>query len=579
MKKFLLIVITIVVVDLLFQQCANPVNPTGGPKDTIPPTLVKIFPENGTTNFKGQIITIEFDEFINADKLKQNLVITPKSKLTYKHQIKKKQLILKFEEKFNDSTTYSLNFFDGVTDITEKNPVINLYVAFSTGSFIDSMEVAGDISDLFTQEKLEGYTVGLYPISDTLDFLTESPTYFTTTDKDGSYQLNYIKTGRYKIISFKDENRNLLLDPETEAHGFISDTLKLFSIDSTHYSIRTQLLNVKPIRYINSRPVAQYIEAKYSREIYNYEITPDSVYSILIGEKKDGIRIYNNNQFNYSDSIQFIINASDSLGNNTIDTLKTVFLDSNRKLPGFSFKIVNEPNQKLNNNQHIKVKFNKPINLVDTNSFSFKKDSTFLYSIKPTLEWNQSMDELDISSHINIDSLLMALEKSLPKDTIQTDSIQSDNLESNSLNKLPSERKDSNKLSSSNSTITFEIMAGAFISIEKDTSKTNSINFKTTTKESYGTLNINLTTKHESFTLQLLSRGIVSYQSSNQKKISFPKVKPGNYSIRILIDDNNDGMWSYGNILDNKEPETVFLYPEETSVRENWVIDLDIIQE
>ncbi|MFA4923093.1 MAG: hypothetical protein WC557_02740, partial [Ignavibacteriaceae bacterium] len=32
-------------------SCANQLPPGGGPLDTVPPKIVEVFPENGTTNF------------------------------------------------------------------------------------------------------------------------------------------------------------------------------------------------------------------------------------------------------------------------------------------------------------------------------------------------------------------------------------------------------------------------------------------------------------------------------------------------------------------------------------------------
>ncbi|MBC6411330.1 MAG: Ig-like domain-containing protein, partial [Ekhidna sp.] len=47
------------------------------------------------------------------------------------------KLIVKLEGELKDSTTYNINFADGVVDVTEKNPVENFSIAFSTGDFID----------------------------------------------------------------------------------------------------------------------------------------------------------------------------------------------------------------------------------------------------------------------------------------------------------------------------------------------------------------------------------------------------------------------------------------------------------
>jgi len=77
MKKLLFAVLSVLVIAFLHQQCANPRPPSGGPKDTIPPNLIKTIPPQGTLNFDSEEITLIFDERVNADKLQCNLIMTP----------------------------------------------------------------------------------------------------------------------------------------------------------------------------------------------------------------------------------------------------------------------------------------------------------------------------------------------------------------------------------------------------------------------------------------------------------------------------------------------------------------------
>ena len=48
-------------------NCAKIVNPTGGPKDTIPPVPVMAEPPNFSTNFQASNIEIYFKEFIQLN--------------------------------------------------------------------------------------------------------------------------------------------------------------------------------------------------------------------------------------------------------------------------------------------------------------------------------------------------------------------------------------------------------------------------------------------------------------------------------------------------------------------------------
>jgi len=562
MKRLGLALILLITIETLLPRCANVGTPTGGPKDTIPPVLLESDPKNGKTNYKGQEFRFEFSEYISAEKLKQQLIITPKTDITYKSVTKRNQLILKFNEPFEDSTTYNFNFADGVTDITEKNPVVNLSLAFSTGNYIDSMRVQGSVIDLFSQEPAEGYTVGLYPYTDTLDYFKHNPLYFTTTNEEGTFELPYIKSANYKLLAFNDDNRNILLDPETEAHGFIKGQINLDSALILEKPIATILQNVKPIAFINSRPTGPYIEFKYNKAIGTYSILPDTYASSLTGDNKEVIRIYKQDQTVVGDSLQFILTASDSLSNTTVDTIKTAFVESNRKPSSFSFSA--NTNQFLKDDQLVKFKFNKPIKEIDTSKLLFSRDSTLTYPITSSKQWNSNRTELTLTTNLNKDSLIEAIKQSIPKDTTTTDS------SGTATNKKTT-------FDASNMKVDFKIEKGAFLSIENDTSEVKSISLPLEESTSFGTVKFSITTDVESFNLQLVdTKGNVKHENWNKKEVSFAKVKPDNYTIRVLIDSDKDGTWTQGNLLKDVPPEDIYLHPEETSVRENWVLEIDL---
>lgn len=556
MKHVLQFIIISVIITTAFHRCANPGRPTGGPKDTIPPTLINATPLSGTTNFNDQVIILEFSEYINADKIQQELIITPKTDIRYKSIVKRNRLLLKLNEQLEDSTTYYFNFANGVTDITEKNPVVNLALAFSTGPFIDSMSVKGNIQELLTKDPGKGYVVSLYPYSDTLDYFSDSPMYFTTANDSGNFKLNYIKKGDYKIISFNDDNSNYMLDPETEAYGFISDIIHLDSA-LTLPTMRSVLQNVKPIALINTRPTGRYVEIKFNKQIDDYQITPAFLQHNIIGDNKDIIRLYKPEQVNYNDSITSYITASDSLGNNVIDTIKYVFLESNRKPSGFSYSV--PASIELNNNPLFTIKFNKPIQSSTSDSIYIKADSIFTFIPSNTFTWNENNTQVNVQVTLNKDSLIKSFEASLPIDTATNDSIQ----------QAP--------LTRFNRKLELVIGQNSFISVEGDSSTTKTITLEIPKKKPTGSLQLDVDTEYASFNVQLIDKsGRVKYESRNNKKINLPLIKPDTYQIRVLIDTNGDGKWSYGNLLKDEQPEEVFLYSEEISIRENWVVEMSI---
>ena len=61
----------------------------------------------------------------------------------------------------------------------------------------------------------------------------------------------------------------------------------------------------------------------------------------------------------------------------------------------------------------------------------------------------------------------------------------------------------------------------------------------------------------------------------NTPKGTFTRIPSGQYTLRVLIDSNNDGEWTYGNFNLNQAPEPVRLYPGFTELRAKWEINID----
>lgn len=58
--------------------CANIVPPSGGPRDTIAPVLIRATPPDSTINFKGDRIVLTFNENLDDPKdPRNNIIFTP----------------------------------------------------------------------------------------------------------------------------------------------------------------------------------------------------------------------------------------------------------------------------------------------------------------------------------------------------------------------------------------------------------------------------------------------------------------------------------------------------------------------
>jgi len=101
--------------------------------------------------------------------------------------------------------------------------------------------------------------------------------------------------------------------------------------------------------------------------------------------------------------------------------------------------------------------------------------------------------------------------------------------------------------------------------------------------DQYGNLEINLSGLPEGKAafVELLDKSDKPFRKSNVKAnvARFQDLSPGDIYARIVIDENNDGVWTTGNYEMNRQPEEVFYYPGKWVIRaysdhlEDWQID------
>ena len=58
-------------------ECANQLPPDGGEVDTIPPKIIEVYPEDGTTNFKDDYFELGFSEYVEKRSVKEAIFISP----------------------------------------------------------------------------------------------------------------------------------------------------------------------------------------------------------------------------------------------------------------------------------------------------------------------------------------------------------------------------------------------------------------------------------------------------------------------------------------------------------------------
>jgi uncharacterized protein (DUF2141 family) len=562
---FSLFIISSIIIYFL-TECASITPPGGGPRDTIPPVLIKSIPENKSLHFSGNSIRLIYDEYLKIDNLLKQLIITPIIQDDYDQKIRRNSIELTFSEVFRDSTTFTFNFQDAIQDITEGNVTLDNVLAFSTGDYIDSLYINGRVNHIFTDKPMEGCTVCLYNLGDTLNIFNSQPIYLTKTNKEGKYLIENIKNGTYRLYVYNDANSNLICDMPREMFGFTSDTIYLNeNIDSVF--LKMQYLDMRDIKIQRADPAGPYYEIKINKNIVDYTVqaidTSQKLYHNF-GEDKKTIRFYDNLYSN--DSIKYIFTAVDSLDNEYTDTLYLKFIESKRDKNAFEISLNPDNNSKITDEFKGVFNFNKPITFIRFDSMYFKYDSVTFQSLNDTTNYvlNERKDVFTFDIDLFFSEYIASIIKA---DTI------SNRLSPNStgVRQKSSSNPNRNKL-------IFHVGKGAFISADQDSSTSFNRNYQLLRPEDYGIIKGNVLTEFNSFSIQLMKGGKeVVNEIYNQKAYEFINVEPGQYTIRVIIDNNGNGKWDPGNIFDNIEPEDVFFYPEELTLRPNWELtDIDL---
>ncbi|MDX1784370.1 MAG: Ig-like domain-containing protein, partial [Aequorivita vladivostokensis] len=239
MKHRLLYIPIAFLMILSFVDCAKKGSPSGGPRDTIPPVIVRSSPENYTTNFTGDEIEIRFDEYIKLKDVNKELIISPPMKYApiITPLSTSKTLKIKILDTLKPNTTYSFNFGNSIVDNNEENKFNYYKYIFSTGSYIDSLKLSGRVRDAEFIAPEIPTTVMLYEVNETFTdsiIYSEKPTYITVTkDSTGVFELTNLKEGKYLLLALKEKNNDYIFQPQNDKIGFERELITL-PTDSTY---------------------------------------------------------------------------------------------------------------------------------------------------------------------------------------------------------------------------------------------------------------------------------------------------------------------------------------------------------
>ncbi|MEO5947094.1 MAG: Ig-like domain-containing protein [Chitinophagaceae bacterium] len=200
--------------------CANIIPPEGGVRDSLPPRLIKAEPGDSALNFNGNKVTLIFDEFVEVQNVSENLIFSPTPSVNPYVEYKLKTVTVKLKDSLVPNTTYTINFGNSIKDFTEGNPFKNFTYTFSTGNYIDSLELSGKVV-LAENGKLDTtMIVMLHTSPEDSVVVKQKPLYISKLDGNGNFRFKNLPPKTFYLFALKDESNTRRYTSEKSLFAF-----------------------------------------------------------------------------------------------------------------------------------------------------------------------------------------------------------------------------------------------------------------------------------------------------------------------------------------------------------------------
>ena len=229
----------------LSHSCANTTTPpSGGPKDTIPPVLVKLTPGDGTTNFPladGKV-TLLYNEY-TVVKTAGDILLSPPTRRRPNAKVKGKNIVVSLQDTLRPNQTYTLDFGQALADNNEGNLAPRLVYTFSTGDSIDSLYLTGKLIDSRTLAPVKGALVTAYVDQADSACFNTLPDAAVKTDDWGFFVLRNLRDTVYRIYAYSDKDNDYKYNPDEDEVAFLDSLFQpTEKVSDSTYELRPFLM-------------------------------------------------------------------------------------------------------------------------------------------------------------------------------------------------------------------------------------------------------------------------------------------------------------------------------------------------
>jgi len=454
--------------------CANIIPPMGGPRDTLPPRLVSVTladSSRGFSQYTGSKIVFTFDEYVDVKEVRDNLIVSPVQKIDPIVESKLRTMTLRIKDTLQPNTTYAFDFGKAIRDVNEGNIMKNFSYVFSTGKYIDSGQLSGNVIVAATGKPDSTLIVMLHRKLDDSAVVKDRPRYIARVDTAGRFHFRFLEPGAYAIYAMKDEG-------------------------GTH-------------RYLSKG------------QLFAFADSP-----VVIGQYPAPVSLYA-----YTEKVETKPSGKTGTTGTKPATAKPTEKDKRLQfqtnIAGGEFDVLDT----------LRLTFATPLETFDSTKIRFTDDN---FADIPTVDYRFRRDSTN-----KIFSLFYAWQTDTKYHLIAAKDFASD-------------------------------------SAGRKLLKIDTISFHTKKDIEYGEVRIRI--RHLDLSrnpvLQFVQSDAVKYAfpfgtSSEFRRILFP---PGEYELRLLYDDNKNGVWDAGEFFGThkRQPEKVAPLRKSFTVKANWDNDIDL---
>lgn len=586
---------------LMLASCANRgMGPQGGPRDTIPPAIVKEEPLSGSLNMQSKKLEITFDEYIQLNDIQNNVLISPPQQTPPEIKAIGKKLSVDFMDELQDSTTYTIDFGAAICDYNEKTPLEGYVYSFSTGDHIDSLSIAGRVYNAANLNPVPSILVGIHSNHSDTALNTLPFTRVTRSNSEGYFTIYNIRKGDYRMYALNDISRDYIYQPGeglafddsivtpyaiNHIHAdtlwrdtigvdiLTGDTLFTRLVDSIHTDIHTE--------YLPDSIVMWYFEENKQKHYFQRLLRENQhAFTLIFSAPQDSLPLIQPLKYSQVDST-----ASDSAwvnfldyslirANQTNDTITYWLMDSAAiKMDTIPFCMTYQYSDSLYNIV--------PKTDTLTAIYRYPKLSE---KARETYEKNKRLRKLNLKSNASskfeiYDTLFVYAD--FPVDSIHQEMIHLTHKVDTNWVPIPFQLYKADSLSMVMGVVAklkptesyhLKVDSAAFRDIYGAPNELYEGKLKLKSLDDYSSLIVKMAHFDPRARIQLLDEKdqVLMEKPALQEGTLFQYLAPTTFYLRLYIDLNEDGDWTTGDWIQKRQPEPVYYYPAKLKLRANW---------